>query len=115
MTPARVVSENALTFADVVGVGAVDGEVVDRGCGGVATEVDNPDFCRRWGCGVGRRGRGRRRHTSPASFPSTAMHGGPNETTVLIHPERMLHSRDERLYCIAFNYLCERAPQLPSR
>ncbi len=84
------------------------------GRGGVDTDVDDPDLLTGGGCGVGRRGRGRRRHTTPAALPLIRAPRAERDHRAH-HPERMLHSRDERLYCIAFNYLCERAPQLPSR
>jgi hypothetical protein len=77
-------------------VGAVDGEVVDRGCGGVATEVDNPNLVAGGGAelvaGVEVGG------VIPARcFAPQAMHGGLKEAAVVVDPERMLRGRDERL------------------
>ena len=67
----------------MVGVDTVDGEVVDRGCGGVGADVDNPDFIAGGGAklvaGIEVGG------VIPARcFAPQAMHGGLEEAAVLI-------------------------------
>jgi hypothetical protein len=67
----------------MVGVDTVDGEVVDRGCGGVGADVDNPDFVAGGGAklvaGIEVGG------VIPARcFAPQAMHGGLEEAAVLI-------------------------------
>ena len=80
----------------IIRVNTVDGEVVDLGRGSVGADVDDPDLLTGGG-------------TQPISgievfgvvpardFAPQAVHGWVEETTVLIHPERMLRGRDERL------------------
>ena len=91
-----VCEDGPAAYYHMVGVDTVDGEVVDRGCGGVGADVDDPDLLTVRGAelvsGIEVLG------VIPARcFAPQAMHGGLKEAAVVVDPERMLRGRDERL------------------
>ena len=87
--------EDTDDFAHIIRVDTVDGEVVDPGGGGVGADVGDADPVAGGGAelvaGVEVLG------VIPArGFAPQAMHGGLKEAAVVVDPERVLRSRDDR-------------------